>query len=368
MSTLILTTPTDPGVASWTDSTLVPASPVGPAGGDLSGTYPNPQVDGLLGRPISATPPAGGEVYIWNAGTNQWEPGLAGGAQGPTGPTGPTGAAGVTGAVGATGPTGLGATGPTGVQGITGPTGAAGPTGAGGTLGYYGSFYDTTDQSDGANTPNAMRIGNTAEANGVSITNDLSDNPTRITFAHAGTYNIQFSTVFHHLGGGGPGNTVNVWFRLDGVDLPDSDTRLTVQANNPYVVAAWNYVKTLTAGQYIEIIWATDNANVRIESEPAQTNPPDPFTHPTVPSIIVTAQQIMYTQTGLLSSGRTAVNGAGPFTINETTVAAGNPIQISLETAAGPVAGWISARSVGTSFTVAVSQPITGYINWSVLP
>ena len=54
--------------------------PVGPAGGDLGGLYPNPVVDGLQNRPVSAAAPAVGDPLVWNG--LAWAPGLGGGLAG----------------------------------------------------------------------------------------------------------------------------------------------------------------------------------------------------------------------------------------------------------------------------------------------
>lgn len=48
--------------------------PSGSAGGDLSGSYPNPSVVAIQGQPVSSAVPASGNALLWNTGTSQWEP------------------------------------------------------------------------------------------------------------------------------------------------------------------------------------------------------------------------------------------------------------------------------------------------------
>jgi hypothetical protein len=44
------------------------------AGGDLSGTYPNPNVVKIQNRTVSSTAPTNGQVLQWNQTTSRWEP------------------------------------------------------------------------------------------------------------------------------------------------------------------------------------------------------------------------------------------------------------------------------------------------------
>ncbi len=44
------------------------------AGGDLTGTYPNPVVAGIRGAVVSPSAPSDGECLVWTSSSNQWEP------------------------------------------------------------------------------------------------------------------------------------------------------------------------------------------------------------------------------------------------------------------------------------------------------
>lgn len=177
-----------------------------------------------------------------------------------------------------------GITGTSGTSGSSGVNGSSGSSGSSGTSGLssfrYGSFYSTQDQTLAKDAVGPLTFNNTDLSNGVSVVSN-----SRITIANAGVYNLQFSAQIHHIGGGGSGETINVWFSKNGVDIADSNTRYTVTSSTKYSVAALNFFVNASAGDYYEIVWSTDNANIVIEYEPAGV-------HPAIPSVILTVNQI----------------------------------------------------------------------------
>ena len=159
----------------------------------------------------------------------------------------------------------------------------------GSTPGYYGSFYDNQTQTLlVANTPTEILLRSAPVGlNGVTIISD-----SRITITYTGVYNLQFSFQLYNQGGGGNGQTVFIWLRKNGIDVPDSSTEITVPTNSPYTVAAWNFIFPCVAGDYFEIMWTANNHHIVIQYVQPTT------TWPGTPSAIVTVQQVSATMTG----------------------------------------------------------------------
>jgi hypothetical protein len=143
----------------------------------------------------------------------------------------------------------------------------------------HGSFYDTTTQTNPvANAVNLMRV-NTAYNNGATAFS-VSKDTNRIYVSEAAIYNIQFSAQLDKTGGGA--SAVHIWLRVNGVNLDYSATKIVIDGPNSEIVAAWNWVITLNAGDYIELAWESSDTNAFLSAAAASGN------IPAIPSVIVT--------------------------------------------------------------------------------
>lgn len=146
--------------------------------------------------------------------------------------------------------------------------------------------YVTSAQADGANTANVVQLNSTDLSNGVT----LVDN-SKITFANAGTYNVQFSAQLSNAS-----NTIDnlvIWYRLNGTNIDSSASLGTVPAKHAGGVGASimtvNLFITVTAGQYVELMWSSLTGNGVIVSYPPSPSSP---LRPGSPAVILTANQI----------------------------------------------------------------------------
>ena len=146
---------------------------------------------------------------------------------------------------------------------------------------YYGSFFDTTDQtvtSQQLNSPREIRYSNTQISSGFHISNN-----SQIVAENAGLYNYQFSLQIDSTNASSSQN-IWIWYRKNGEDVPATASRLTVDRD--YKVVAWNFIESMEIGEYFQLMWATDSVNVRLHAPPATA-----FC-PSIPSVILTVTQV----------------------------------------------------------------------------
>lgn len=140
---------------------------------------------------------------------------------------------------------------------------------------FYGTFYDTNTQNAAViNTAYTVSLSNTDLSFGVYLSG------TQITVSQAGLYNFQHSIQLDKTTGGK--GLFYLWYRKNGSDVAESATRMRLEGNNSESVAAWNYVFSLRAGDYIEYRWAVDDTGVQIKRFAAAAPVP------AIPSVIVT--------------------------------------------------------------------------------
>lgn len=150
----------------------------------------------------------------------------------------------------------------------------------------YGAFSDNLDQTGSISAGTALQCNSVDVADGVTVVSN-----TRFTVPNTGLYNLQFSAQLKNTDNAQQDATI--WFRINGTDVPNSATQITVPARKSasifgYAVAAWNIYLQMTAGQYVELIWLPTSTTVTVEALPASLSP----AYPAIPSLIVTVQQV----------------------------------------------------------------------------
>jgi len=142
----------------------------------------------------------------------------------------------------------------------------------------YGQWQNNVTLTGTLNASQSFQYDTTDLVNGTY----LKDN-SKIYVVENGVYNIQFSAQLTEPGSGAA--TVYIWFKKNGVNIPESATVIDL-ANKGKQVAAWNFMTYLNAGDYIEIVWQSDNSATQILATSSSGN------IPAIPSIITTITQV----------------------------------------------------------------------------
>jgi hypothetical protein len=112
---------------------------------------------------------------------------------------------------------------------------------------------------------------------------------TKFTVESGGTYNLIFSAQMDKSTYGSP-SLISVWLRINGEDIEWSAgeviTPPTVVGSR--VILGWNYVYKLNAGDYMELVWYSNNENTIIQASPRN----EELGIPAIPSVAVTITQV----------------------------------------------------------------------------
>lgn len=144
---------------------------------------------------------------------------------------------------------------------------------------WSGDWYSTQTQSmTTVNTPKRITCNATGMASGFTNDNGL------ITAQNTGQYNFQFSLQI--TSSNSAAAYYYIWYRKNGVDVPNSATKLSISSNSVVLAPAWNFPVSMQANDTFELMWACGSLNVSISALP-QTS----FC-PATPAVRMTVNQI----------------------------------------------------------------------------
>lgn len=155
---------------------------------------------------------------------------------------------------------------------------------------YWGSWYSTDTQTASlTNTAYPVTVNTAAgtfDGFYISGSNGSTVSGSVIVVPKTATYDFQFSLQVYNTGGGGASSAVNIWLNVNDSAVPYSNTQVSVNANSPYVVAAWDFMGSYNAGDKLQLMWSTTHPNNRIVA--LASSSPSPAT----PSVIFTIMEL----------------------------------------------------------------------------
>lgn len=139
-------------------------------------------------------------------------------------------------------------------------------------------FFSTTDQNAAlVDTAYALQFENTYLGEAISVTGTPK---TRITPLYSGVYNFELSVELTSTNANS--KELSFWVRRSGVDIANTARMHVVAGSGGVDDFEYSFTMDLTAGQYIELMWATDDTGITIDYQAAASP------RPAVPSTLLT--------------------------------------------------------------------------------
>lgn len=147
---------------------------------------------------------------------------------------------------------------------------------------YLSAYSTQTQPIVGASAEQIMTFNTIDSASGISIVSN-----SQITVSRTGVYNLQFSAQFDKTDSGK--DSFEVWLKKNGQVVEETNTIVEMDGNDARLVAAWNFVVPLAAGDYLQLAWWSADVNMRLLARVAQPAVPSvsPY-RPAIPSVILT--------------------------------------------------------------------------------
>jgi hypothetical protein len=149
----------------------------------------------------------------------------------------------------------------------------------------YGTWIQTTTSTVSADNVPTELSGYTLQSGfGIDVS---TGTPSRFTVSESGTYIFNYSLQFDKSGGGT--SAVDIWIRLNGTDVSDSASQITIQGTAGETIAFCEYTLELVAGDGIAIVFASADSTVAVTTFPAISSP---YVRPRVPGAIINMRRI----------------------------------------------------------------------------
>lgn len=148
-----------------------------------------------------------------------------------------------------------------------------------------GVFMDLGNQTDGSGAV-ALEFDTAVIERGVRLVDG-----NKVYVDRAGLYNWHLSVHLHNAAA--QAHFFELWGRKNNSNIPNSRFKYSVPSSHGgspgTLIPSQNFWLQLAAGDYVQIMWATDDAEVTIAYHAAETGPP---ALPAAPSLLLTVNRI----------------------------------------------------------------------------